>query len=58
LYQRDDDKEEVIQRRLEVYAEQTAPIVGFYRNEGLLRSISALGSVNEVASHAISALSK
>jgi len=58
LYQRDDDKEEVIQRRLEVYAEQTSPIVGFYRNEGLLRSISALGSVDEVASHAISALSK
>jgi adenylate kinase len=58
LYQRDDDKEEVIQRRLEVYAEQTAPIVGFYRNEGLLRSISALGSVDEVAGHAIAALSK
>ena len=58
LYQRDDDKEEVIQRRLEVYADQTAPIVGFYRNEGLLRTISALGSVDEVAGRAISALSK
>lgn len=58
LYQRDDDKEEVIQRRLEVYADQTAPIIGFYRNEGLLRTISALGSVDEVAGRAISALSK
>ena len=44
--------------RLEVYADQTAPIVGFYRNEGLLRTISALGSVDEVAGRAISALSK
>ena len=42
LYQRDDDKEDVIARRLEVYAEQTAPIVSFYRHEGLLITISAL----------------
>ncbi|MEY2871950.1 MAG: hypothetical protein RL526_90, partial [Actinomycetota bacterium] len=32
LYQRDDDKEDVIARRLEVYAEQTAPIIAFYRH--------------------------
>ena len=36
IYQREDDKVEVISRRLEVYLEQTAPIISFYRNEGLL----------------------
>ena len=58
LYQRDDDKEEVIARRLEVYAEQTAPIVTYYREEGLLITISALGAVADVTAHAIRALSQ
>ena len=56
LYQREDDKEEVIKRRLEVYAEQTAPIVSFYREEGLLISMSAEGEVEEITQRAISAL--
>ena len=56
LYQREDDKEEVIKRRLEVYAEQTAPIVSFYREEGLLISMSAEGDVEEITQRAISAL--
>ena len=58
VYQREDDKAEVIARRLEVYAEQTAPIVSFYRNEGLLISVSALGNVEDITAHAISALSR
>ena len=58
VYQREDDKAEVIARRLEVYAEQTAPIVSFYRNEGLLISVSALGKVEDITAHAISALSR
>ena len=57
LYQRDDDKEEVIARRLEVYTEQTAPIVSFYRQEGLLITISALGEVNVITENVIRALS-
>ena len=57
VYQREDDKAEVIARRLEVYQEQTAPIVSFYRNEGLLISVGALGSVEDITAHAISALS-
>ena len=36
---RDDETEEAIQHRLEVYNEQTAPLVDFYRNEGLLLSV-------------------
>ena len=48
LYQREDDKAEVIARRLEVYNEQTAPIIAFYRGEGLLITISATGAVSEI----------
>ena len=58
VYQREDDKAEVIARRLEVYQEQTAPIVSFYRNEGLLITVGALGSVEDITTHAISALSR
>ena len=58
LYQRDDDKEEVIARRLEVYAEQTAPIIAFYRHEGLLITIPAVGDVADITSGAIRALSQ
>lgn len=57
LYQREDDKEEVVSRRLEVYAEQTKPIISFYRSEGLLISISAIGEVSEIAQRSIAALS-
>jgi len=56
LYQRDDDKEEVIARRLEVYNEQTAPIIDFYRREGLLVTIPAMGPVDEITQRAITAL--
>lgn len=58
LYQRDDDKEDVIARRLEVYAEQTAPIIAFYRSEGLLITIPAVGEVSEITASAIRALSQ
>ena len=58
LYQREDDKESVIARRLEVYSEQTAPIIDFYRSAGLLLSISALGEVTAITNSVISALAK
>jgi adenylate kinase len=56
LYQREDDKEEVIARRLEVYGEQTSPIIDFYAREGVLISIPAMGAVDEVTKRAIDAL--
>jgi len=37
LYQREDDKEEVITRRLEIYAQQTEPIISYYRKAGILK---------------------
>jgi adenylate kinase len=56
LYQREDDKEEVVTRRLEIYNDQTAPIVEFYKSAGLLKIISALGDVSEITKKAISTL--
>ena len=56
LFQRDDDLPDTIRRRLEVYAKQTAPLVGFYSSAGLLRSISAQGPVDEITERAIKAL--
>lgn len=56
LFQRDDDKEDVVRRRLEVYAEQTAPLVQFYADEGILVGIDATGPVEEVTKRALSAL--
>lgn len=39
IVQRDDETEEAIENRLQVYKEQTAPLAGFYREEGLLVSV-------------------
>jgi adenylate kinase len=56
LFQRDDDSEETIRHRLEVYAEQTAPLVSFYADEGTLLGIDATGPVEEITSRALAAL--
>jgi len=48
LYQREDDKPEVIERRLEVYKEQTAPLIDYYSRKGLLVDIDASKEVDEV----------
>ncbi|MFC7307495.1 adenylate kinase [Streptomyces monticola] len=56
LYQRDDDKEETVRKRLEVYHSQTEPIIDHYRAQGLVVTISALGEVAEVTERAMSAL--
>jgi adenylate kinase len=56
LYQREDDKEEVVTRRLEIYTDQTAPIVEFYNSTGQLKIISALGDVAGITKKAISIL--
>jgi adenylate kinase len=56
LFQRDDDREETIRHRLEVYAEQTAPLVGYYADAGILVGIDATGPVDDVTDRAIRAL--
>lgn len=56
LLQRDDDREEVISRRLAVYEKMTEPLIGFYREEGILKEIDAGGTVQEVARRVSEAL--
>ena len=48
LIQRDDDKPEVIRKRLAVYKEQTLPVIDYYRAEGLLKEVNASGAPEEV----------
>ncbi|MEO9139220.1 MAG: adenylate kinase [Jatrophihabitans sp.] len=56
LYQRDDDLAETVRHRLDVYAEQTAPLIEFYRTRDKLVAIDALGAVEDVTERAIAAL--
>jgi len=56
LYQRDDDNEDTVRRRLEVYHEETEPIIDYFKAQGLVTTISALGSVAEVTRRAMQAL--
>lgn len=56
LIQRDDDKEEAIRNRLEVYEASTAPLIAYYRDKGLLVDIDASKSPDEVLSSMVEAL--
>lgn len=56
LYQRDDDTEETVRTRLEVYHTQTEPIIDYYRAQNLVVTISALGKVTDVTERAMEAL--
>ena len=51
LIQRDDDKPEVVRNRLEVYHRDTAPLIGYYDDQGLLRRIDGTRSPAEVHDH-------
>jgi adenylate kinase len=48
VYVRDDDREEAIRKRLRVYRDQTAPLIGFYREQGILADVDARPPVEEV----------
>ncbi len=54
---RDDDYEAVIRNRLEVYREKTSPLISFYRDKGLLVSVVANGSVEEITDRITGVLS-
>ncbi|MFQ6538942.1 MULTISPECIES: adenylate kinase [Aphanothece] len=53
---RTDDNEEVIRHRLDVYREQTAPLIDFYRQKGLLQSVEADGPVEAIAERIVALL--
>jgi adenylate kinase len=56
LLQRDDDKEETIRNRLQVYERQTAPLVDYYAQKGLLATVAATGDVDAVYARLTAAL--
>lgn len=53
---RTDDNEETIRVRLQVYAEQTEPLLGVYRSRGLLVEVDGLGPIDEVSERVFAAL--
>jgi adenylate kinase len=57
LLQRDDDTEEAIRRRLELYESVTAPLIDWYRERGLLVTVDASGPVDEVTHRVVGAVS-
>lgn len=48
LYQRPDDKPETVQNRIQVYLEQTAPLIEYYRETGVLKEIDGDQEINQV----------
>ncbi len=48
LYQRDDDSEATVRERLQVYNDQTAPLIEYYEKKGLLRRVEGLGSIDDI----------
>jgi adenylate kinase len=56
LFQRDDDREQTIRHRLDVYQQQTQPLIAFYADEGTLLGLDATGPVEEITDRALGAL--
>ncbi|WP_448589835.1 adenylate kinase [Thermodesulfobium sp.] len=48
LYQRADDNEETIKKRLEVYQSSTEPLIEYYKNKGILKVVQGTGDINEI----------
>jgi len=58
LYQRDDDKEETMRRRLLEYAKKTAPLIEYYSEKGLLVEVEGVGSIDEIQQNIRKALTR
>ena len=48
LFQRDDDKEATIKKRLEVYNAQTAPLINYYGKKGIVKSVTGTGNIDDI----------
>lgn len=48
LFQRDDDREETIRKRLDVYNSQTSPLIDYYKGRGILKSVTGTGNIDEI----------
>ncbi len=58
LYQRDDDKPETVSNRIQVYLEQTSPLIEYYRNEGVLVEVRGDQEIEKVTNDLLEALKK
>jgi len=56
LFQRDDDQEETIRKRLQVYAEQTSPLISYYRDAGVLMELDGMQPIHQVQEKMLSLL--
>ncbi len=58
LFQREDDRPESVRVRLEAYEQKTAPLIKFYRELGLLLSVSAAGTPEEICARTVAVLTE
>ena len=56
LFQRDDDKEETIKKRLDVYQKQTAPLIEYYSKKNIMKTVMGVGSINDIFNRVTAAL--
>ena len=56
LFQRDDDKEETIKKRLDVYTKQTAPLIDYYSKKNIMKTIMGTGSINDIFNKVVAVL--
>jgi adenylate kinase len=57
LFQRDDDKEATIKKRLDVYQQQTAPLIDYYSKKKIMKTVAGVGSIDDIFKKAVAALS-
>jgi adenylate kinase len=58
LYQREDDKAETVTRRIQVYLAQTAPLIDYYRQRGILSEIDGAQPIDKVSADLLAVLGK
>jgi len=58
LYQRADDNEETVKKRLDVYFAETSPLIDYYKKAGKLLEVDGVGAVSEVSQRMMAALNK
>lgn len=56
VYQRDDDKEDTVRRRLDVYKQQTQPLIDYYKSKNLLVSIDGKQQIDKITTDILSAV--
>ncbi len=58
LFQRDDDKEETVAKRIEVYLKETQPLIDYYKEKGLILNVDGTKPINEIFEEIVKALGR